>query len=92
MLFIVGICIIAGAWKTHISSRLKSGSLALKLKQHLLIPAAFNNRHLAPLPYRIGMYDKNDIVSLHESLTISFQVTYPSAPSPCSSEHTSFST
>lgn len=92
MLFIVGICIIAGAWKTHIPSRFKSGSLTLKLKQHLLIPAAFNNRHLSPLPYRIGMYSENNDVSLHESLTISFQVIYPSAPSRCSSEHTSFST
>ncbi|KAI4840283.1 hypothetical protein E4T44_07954 [Aureobasidium sp. EXF-8845] len=58
MLSIVGICIIAGAWKTYIPSRFKSNSLALKLKQHLLVPAAFNKRHLSPLPYHIGYLPK----------------------------------
>jgi hypothetical protein len=55
MLFVVGICIIAGTWKTHMPPIVTSNSLSLKLKQHLLVPAAFNERHLSPLPYRIGV-------------------------------------
>ncbi|KAI4766012.1 hypothetical protein E4T52_11663 [Aureobasidium sp. EXF-3400] len=61
MLFVVGICIIAGIWKKHIPSRFTSNDLSLKLKQHLIVPAAFNNRHLSPLPYRIGYLPKRAV-------------------------------
>jgi hypothetical protein len=55
MLFVVGICIIAGTWKSHAPSILTSNRFSMKLKQHLLVPAAYNGRHLSPLPYRIGV-------------------------------------
>ncbi|KAI4724312.1 hypothetical protein E4T49_07962 [Aureobasidium sp. EXF-10728] len=54
ILFVIGTCVIAGTWKTHIATRITSNSISMKLNQHLLVPAAFDNRHQAPLPYRIG--------------------------------------
>ncbi|KAI4747630.1 hypothetical protein E4T50_02026 [Aureobasidium sp. EXF-12298] len=61
MLFVVGICVIVGSWKTHVPSRFMSNSLLLKLKQYITVPAAFNDQHLSPLPYRIGYLPKRDI-------------------------------
>jgi hypothetical protein len=64
MLFVVGICILAGIWKTHVPSKFTSSGFSLKLKQHLLVPAAFNNRHLSPLPFHLGIFLEDIGVSL----------------------------
>ncbi|KAG9700746.1 hypothetical protein KCU95_g2643, partial [Aureobasidium melanogenum] len=58
MLFVVSICIVSGTWKMYIAPRLGHGSLSLKIGQHLLVPATFNDRHLSPLPYQLGYLPK----------------------------------
>ena len=93
ILFVVGVFVIAGSWKTHIASRFTSDSLSLKLKQHLLVPATFNDRHLSPLPYRIGTYISGSVYAwIIADCLLLVQVIYPSAASLYSSPHTLCST
>ncbi|KAG9698940.1 hypothetical protein KCU95_g1801, partial [Aureobasidium melanogenum] len=61
MLFVVGICIISGIWKMHITPNFGHGSLSLKVGQYLLVPATFNGRHSSPLPYRLGYLPKRGL-------------------------------
>ncbi|KAG9570566.1 hypothetical protein KCU71_g1596, partial [Aureobasidium melanogenum] len=58
MLFVVGICIVSGMWKMYIAPNFGHSSLSLKIGQHLLFPATFNNRHSSPLPYALGYLPK----------------------------------
>ncbi|KAK6002962.1 hypothetical protein QM012_000807 [Aureobasidium pullulans] len=58
MLFVVGICFIAGTWKRYITPKFGPSTLSLKINQHLLVPATLNNRHSSPLPYRAGYLPK----------------------------------
>ncbi|THX75444.1 hypothetical protein D6D05_06507 [Aureobasidium pullulans] len=67
MLFVIGICLIAGTWKSHFAHKVALNSLSLKLNQHLLVPATFNGRHLSPLPYRLGYLPKRALLLHHVS-------------------------
>ncbi|KAI5241173.1 hypothetical protein E4T43_05688 [Aureobasidium subglaciale] len=58
ILFVVGTCFVVGTWKSHFASSFASSSMYMKLSQHLFVPAAFNSRHLSPLPYRVGYLPK----------------------------------
>ncbi|TIA54953.1 hypothetical protein D6C77_07538 [Aureobasidium pullulans] len=75
MLFVIGICLIAGTWKSHFAHKIALNSLSLKLNQHLLVPATFNGRHLSPLPYRLGYLPKRALslfITAYVSLNIIF--------------------
>ncbi|THW85353.1 hypothetical protein D6D18_07767, partial [Aureobasidium pullulans] len=75
MLFVIGICLIAGTWKSHFGHKIALNSLSLKLNQHLLVPATFNGRHLSPLPYRLGYLPKRALslfITAYVSLNIIF--------------------
>ncbi|THW06293.1 hypothetical protein D6D26_01637 [Aureobasidium pullulans] len=75
MLFVIGICLIAGTWKSHFAHKIALNGLSLKLNQHLLVPATFNGRHLSPLPYRLGYLPKRALslfITAYVSLNIIF--------------------
>ncbi|TIA15405.1 hypothetical protein D6C81_06363 [Aureobasidium pullulans] len=75
MLFVIGICLIAGRWKSLFTHKVALNSLSLKLDQHLLVPATFNGRHLSPLPYRLGYLPKRALslfITAYVSLNIIF--------------------
>ncbi|KAG9662696.1 hypothetical protein KCU64_g1786, partial [Aureobasidium melanogenum] len=75
MLFVVGICIVSGIWKMYIIPNFGHSSLSLKIGQHLLVPATFNDRHLWPLPYGLGYLPKRALscfIAAYVTLNIVF--------------------
>ncbi|KAI0977137.1 ferric reductase like transmembrane component-domain-containing protein [Xylaria arbuscula] len=83
-LIVIGTCLIWGikiqltsAFPQSIYRRLQTSSLALRLQQHITLPALFGSRHLEPLPANVG-YVPSRALSIFISIYVALNIIFSS--------------